>query len=449
MGQDLKRLWMCLLWFFCGWVALSQGEKAPGPCMRIGICTMQKTAKRSMTDNHLKELVEAATKTNAHFKKDNKGLEVKDMQLHDFMMNYVPDIEIWTTLIIHINFSGKSFIHGDMEITVVSEITTSIRMAALQDHMILLPMCNVNLINVKTNLPNNTRPKTVNKFLNSTLGKALTDVMCPAADKVGQMQKQFEFLGDAQPIGNQGNVTYSLRGSPNITSDHAHICFKTRITRADGEEIETPTEPPALDVLPELPKENSDLSLPVNVLNAVMELHKDVLDQEVSSDTGGPEINRDVLVEKVPSIEIPEGDLMFEIRSTETPTWALEPGVATLKDPLKIELKTRPEKENLFVVTATLKISTAFQVANRHLQISLGENSLEDLALESSSVGDFDPKLLNGYLLDILRATLVEDLKKALENRLPLPNMMDADYGGATIEIERNTLRAVLTSECS
>ncbi|XP_054836458.1 BPI fold-containing family B member 6-like [Eublepharis macularius] len=428
MGLDLKRLQMCLLLFFCGWVALSQGEKAPGPCVRIGACTILEIAKRSMTDSRiLEQLAEAATKNQGGNKaiKGIKGLKVNDIRPPNVTVSFVMKVGMRMEVICQLTIAGKSFIGGSMEITVKSNMTTISKMI-IKDKVISFEVtkCTVDLISCKTNLPSNMLPKIVNKFLNSTLGKVLPGMMCPAADKVvGQMKEKMLTVWNQQPIGDLGFILYALTGSPVISSKHAGICFTIQITRKNGEVIEIPIEPPALNVLPELSPENSELTMPVNILNALMKLLEDVLEREVSSDRGGPEINRDVLAEKVPSVEIPEGDLIFEIRSTETPTWALEPGVATLKDPLKIELKTRPEKENLFIVTATLKINATFQEMNGHLQILLGEDSLKDLALESSSVGDFDPELLNGYFLDILRATLLENLKKSksLLDNLGLP----------------------------
>ncbi|KAL8179876.1 UNVERIFIED_CONTAM: hypothetical protein K2H54_073816 [Gekko kuhli] len=341
-----------------------------------------------------------------------------------------------------------------MEITVSSNMTTTSRMTVEKKKLhFAVTKCTVDLISCKTNLPSSMLPKIVNKFLNSTLGKVLPGMMCPAADKVvGEMKKKMETLWVPLQIGARAIITYFVSGTPKITSDHARVCFETRITKPNGEEVEIPAEPPASDMESELGDKNSEVTFPVNILNAYMELCKADLDQDVTSDTAeaGAMLSGDVLKERVPEMELPEahGEMKCKLRCESTPTWSLGEAVATLTISLNIHLVAGPQEDSMFVLTVDLKIAATFKVMNGELHPTLGDCSLENFREMTSAVGTFEPESLSGYLLDLLSVTIIPALKKALEDRIPLPSMMGSGYGDAALETHPNTLRAIVTSEC-
>ncbi|XP_077192350.1 BPI fold-containing family B member 6-like [Paroedura picta] len=472
MGLDVKSLQLAFLFFFWGLVAFSQGTGAPGPCARICTCTILATAKHSMADSHiLDELAEAATKNQGSNKaiKGIKGLKVKDVRPPNITLCYVEKVGLSLRVVTQITIAGKSFIGGTMEITVKSAmITISIMIVKNGKIHFEVTKCSVELLSCKTNLPSrppsphscacfflfpSMLPKIVNKFLNSTLGKVLPGMMCPAADKVvGEMEKKMENHWVPQEVAHHGTVMYTLKHIE-IAKFHATICFEPVMTQANGELIEIPSSPPASAYSPELNEDKSEITMPVNVLNAYMVFYKDILNIDVTHDTVevGYLVSVTVVKERVPTLELQESysELKFKIRSTSSPTWDLEEGSATLIVAVTVELVANAQEDSVFLISLEHKISVTFTATDGGLHMIMGDCRLENVQDSSSTLGATDLESLVAYLLDLLTLTINPALEKAVGSGIPIPSMMGSDYGTVDIEIHKNTLRAVVSSDCT
>ncbi|KAJ6655541.1 hypothetical protein lerEdw1_005012 [Lerista edwardsae] len=324
MGLVLKKQQLCLLFFFCGWVALTQEAEAPGPSVKIDPKTIEETARKSMTEsNILDELAEAATKNQGGAKaiKGIKGLKVKDIRPPNMTVSCVEDVGLSMSVVSQITIAGKSFIGGTMEITVRSNMTTKSKMEVTGPTEVKFEVleCIVDLLSCKTNLPSSMLPKIVNKFLNSTLGKVLPGMMCPAADKVVGLMKE-KMLSVFEEA-------------------WWHLDIKTLILK-NGEQIPIPTSPEASTSLPAKREDTTVVYLPVNVLNGAMEALKEVFDGPVSS--GGTVV------------------------TTDTPAFALEEDRGTLTVPVRMEDSAAGR-----VVTMDVVARVTFAVSDEKLKTTM------------------------------------------------------------------------------
>ncbi|KAH0510391.1 BPI fold-containing family B member 2 [Microtus ochrogaster] len=177
-------LWiLCLV--LCGLLAGTRAD--PGTLLRLGMDIMNHEVQSAMEESHILEKMAAEASNPQPGAKAIKGLsnmKVKDVLEPVITLNFVPGVGIFQCVSTGMTITGKSFTGGNMEINVVQNITATNRL--LQDEETGTPMfrsegCEVILVSVKTNLPNN---KAISKFVDSTLRKVLPGLMCPAIDAV-------------------------------------------------------------------------------------------------------------------------------------------------------------------------------------------------------------------------------------------------------------------------
>lgn len=405
MGLVLKMPQLCLLLFFCSWLVLSQGNEAPSASVKIDPKTIEDTAKVSMTEsNILDEMAEAATKNQGGAKaiKGIKGLKVKDIRPPNMTVTCIENVGLGMNVTSQITIAGKSFIGGTMEITVRSSMNTKTKMEVISptDMKYEVMECSVELLSCKTNLPSSMLPKIVNKFLNSTLGKVLPGMMCPAADKVVNVMKE-RMVALFKPCSCGYGVTmqYTLKTNLEKKSTYLGINFDTRIEK-NGERIELPMDPPATTDLPAKREGTTVVYIPVNVLNAATGALEEAFNGEVA---GG-----------------------MKAKVTANPVYNLEEGKGTMTAPVQIEVPAEG-----IVVRMDLKMDVSFEVQEEKLKTVFETVSMENVENVS---GNSDDSKLN---------EMANAVKSSWNDKLPsicLPSLLGGSYGHAPADIHQNIL---------
>ncbi|KAJ8794301.1 hypothetical protein J1605_003258 [Eschrichtius robustus] len=208
-GAGLRIL--CLV--LCGPLTPARGD--PGALLRLGMDVLNREVQNAVDESHILEKMAAEAGKKLPGMKPIKGitdLKVKDVQIPVITLSFLPGVGIFQCVSMGMTITGKSFMGENMDIFVVLNITATNWL--LQDEETGLPMfksegCEVILVSAKTNLPSNTLPKMVNKFLDSTLHKVLPGLMCPAIDAVlVYVNKKWANLN-----GEQLAITYSCMGT--------------------------------------------------------------------------------------------------------------------------------------------------------------------------------------------------------------------------------------------
>ncbi|XP_038605999.1 BPI fold-containing family B member 6 [Tachyglossus aculeatus] len=221
----------------------------PGVRLRLGVDFMNRAVQDAMDESQVlqKMAAEASKKTPGDKAiKGISGIAVKGLGAPIITLEFLPGVGIFQCVSTKIFISGKSFMGGRMEISLVLNITATDRL--LMDNDTRLPVfqsegCVVILVSVKTNLPSNVLPKMVNKFLDSTLQKMLPTLLCPAIDVVLKyVNKKWETLQTPIPVGETGNVTYSVQSAPLTMPAYIQVELSPTVQAESGSPMKIPDD---------------------------------------------------------------------------------------------------------------------------------------------------------------------------------------------------------------
>ncbi|XP_063154415.1 BPI fold-containing family B member 6-like [Candoia aspera] len=234
MDLALKRPWAGLLFFFWVGMVLSETGEPYGPQLKIHRKAIERIIQKSMTEgNILDEMSSMATKNKggAQAIKGMKAMKVKEITPPEICTKLIPHNQMQTSVITSITVAGKSNVGGKMEITLKAKMNIMIKMSKHPTkHIGMEKMgCEVQVLAWTTNLPSRMIPKVVNKFLNTTLGKVMPGMMCPAADKVITfMETKVEAMFEKKSFGKNGTLWYEVVEEPAVFPDYNFIHLKAR-----------------------------------------------------------------------------------------------------------------------------------------------------------------------------------------------------------------------------
>ncbi|KAH0619350.1 hypothetical protein JD844_019395 [Phrynosoma platyrhinos] len=398
MGMDLERSGMgLLLLLVCGWVALSEGASA---------LFMMKLDPKTI---------------------EHSKLKVKDIRPPNVTVAYMPNMGTSLSVIVQITISGKSFIGGTMEITVVSNMTTQSQMKldAAKNIKLEVKECDVQLISCKTNLPSSMLPKIVNKFLDSTLKKVMPNMMCPAAAKVANaMEEEINIISRKHSIGGRGEIQYVISKIPEITSESITVPLDVVLHKKNGEKIEIPRRTEIPSDLPVKKGGITEIIMSANVLDAFMELFKDDFRCDVSNAKIAGKLPRSKKVKA-------------QLRLKEPATHSLGSKKSSMKVHSTVDFIKDPEGGKLLSLDMVQQWDVGFDLKNEKLKIEIGPVRY--------GTGDAFHRVeaLKKYMQNIVSTACVPTVNKALaENQMVLPSMFGATYGESKTWFEKfpNTL---------
>ncbi|XP_058143386.1 BPI fold-containing family B member 6 [Dasypus novemcinctus] len=447
-GAGGAMLWiLCLA--LCGLLAGTRAD--PGALLRLGMDAMNREVQSAMDESHILEKMAAEAG-----KKPMKGitnLKVKDVKLPVITLSLVPGVGIFQCVSTGMTITGKSFMGGNMEITVVLNITATDRL--LQDEETGLPMfksegCEIILVSVKTNLPSNMLPKVVNKFLDSTLHKVLPGLMCPAIDAVlVYVNKKWASLDAPMPVGQAGTVKYVLTSAPATTASYIRVDLSPIVQQQEGDTIELPDAGEALEVPEGYPEGSSQLVLSAAFLTAELTLLRESFDVTVqeSKISGLPPQTTKTLAGFIPEVveAYPKPrPLVTKIRINKPPKVTMKTGKSLLHLHGTLEMLAAHRRgktpKSLFRLEVHFNLRIQYSVSGDRLQMATSLDSLTSLSCKSSSIGTFNEVDLTGFITDVLREAYVPAVNGVLQVGLPLPDFLGMNYNLAELDIVENAL---------
>ncbi|XP_075625150.1 BPI fold-containing family B member 6 [Balearica regulorum gibbericeps] len=413
----------CIL-FLGGWLAWSGGADGPGAVIRIDLGTIDSAVSTALNESDvLQKMAEEATKKKPNAKpiKGISGLKVKDLHPPVISLALSPGLGLFMAVLTQMTFTGKSFIGGNVEISLTANLTASSR---LWQDTAGIPRfssrnCHITLISVKTNLPSSMLPKVTSKFLDSTLQKVLPGLLCPAVDAVlNLVNAKFTTMTSEIPLGTAGTLQYTLL-NPLMTSEtFTELDLKTILHQKEGKEVDIPIDQPSLASLPPKRDAATQLVLSANFLSAELSILQTSFNLDISNNTvlGLPPLMTMMLGALIPEISKvlpPSQPLVIEMQEAKAPVMSITPDKSFVQLFSTAEFQVSPSDsapESLFVLDVHSNLEVQFAIEEEKLQLSLGLHGLSRVALASSSLGMFDELPLKGVLADIVDVACVPSI---------------------------------------
>uniref|UniRef100_A0A8C6HJE0 BPI fold containing family B, member 6 n=1 Tax=Mus spicilegus TaxID=10103 RepID=A0A8C6HJE0_MUSSI len=440
----------------CGLLAGTRAD--PGVLLRLGMDIMNHEVQSAMEESHILEKMAAEASNPQPGGKAIKGLsnmKVKDVLEPVITLNFVPGVGISQCVSTGMTITGKSFTGGNMEINVVLNITATDRL--LQDEEAGTPVfrsegCEVILVSVKTNLPNN---KAINKFVDSTLRKVLPGLMCPAIDAVLEyVNKKWAKLTDPMPVDKMGTVKYALTSPPATTASHIQVDFSPVVQLQEGQLIQLATDG-SLPEFPEGSAKDSQLLLSATFLTAELALLQKSLEVKLKDKRVGklPQ-NTGTLAGFIPQVaktyHKPK-PLLIKVKINKPPKVTMKAGKSLMHLHSSLEMfaarRHGKHPKSLFRLETHIGLEIHYSVQDNRLQMVTSMDSLLSLARESSSVGDFHEAELTGFITDYLQKAYIPVVNDVLHVGLPLPDLLAINYNLAELDIVEDALVLGLKTE--
>ncbi|XP_025068005.1 BPI fold-containing family B member 6 isoform X3 [Alligator sinensis] len=455
---ELPRSGICCVFFLCGWLVSSHGTDAPGAVLEIDIETIDQAVTTAMAEsNVLQKLAEAASKKQPGVKpiKGITGLKVKDLQPPEISLTFVPGTGLFMAVLTKITIAGRSFIGGNMEISLVANMTAKNKLSQADSGSpkFSVENCQIAIVSVKTNLPSSMLPKMVNKFLDSTLQKVMPGMLCPAVGAVlGLMNAKFDTMMAKIPFGALGSIQFTLLSPPIISQDFIELHLKPILQHQGGDPVDLPADPPALASLPPKTEPGTQIVLSANLLAGELTLLQASFDLNVTDNPALelPPLTTATLASLLPEVSEslpPSKPLVIELRVTKPPLVTIKEDKSLLHLFTTMEFLSgdpSDSRDPLFVLETHINLDTQFSVHEEKLHISVTLDRLYKMELSSSSVGPFDVSSaetpLKGFLADIIQVAYVPALNAALQEGMPLPYLFGLKYSHTEIRMSEGAL---------
>lgn len=448
-------LWsLCLV--LCGLLAGTQAD--PGALLRLGMDIMNHEVQTAMEESNILEKMAAEASNPQSGGKAIKGLsnmKVKDVLEPVITLNFVPGVGIFQCVSTGMTITGKSFTGGNMEINVVLNITATDRI--LQDEEIGTPVfrsegCEVILVNVKTNLPNN---KAINKFVDSTLRKVLPGLMCPAIDAVlVYVNKKWTNLTEPMPVDQMGTVKYTLTSPPATTASHIQVDFSPVVQLQKDQLIPLAANGSSPE-FPEGPAKDSQLLLSDTFLTAELALLQKSLEVNLKDKRVGklPQTTRTLagFIPQVAKSYHKPKPLLVKVKINKPPKVTMKAGKSLMHLHSSLEMFTArrhgKHPKSLFRLEAHIGLEIHYSVHENRLQMTTSVDRLLSLSRESSSIGNFNETALTGFINDYLQKAYIPVVNDVLHVGLPLPDLLAINYNLAELDIVEDALVLSLKME--
>ncbi|NXG38175.1 BPIB4 protein, partial [Dromaius novaehollandiae] len=342
------------------------------------------------------------------------GLRLVELTLPRVSLRLLPGVGVHLNLYTRAAISAKSLL-GFLDIAVDVNITARVRltMDGTGYPRLLLERCDTLVGGIKVRLLRGLLP-IVDNLLASVLNRVLPSLLCPMVNvALGLVSDQLGLVNSLVPLGLLGSIQYTVSSLPLVTGQFLEVDLNTAVGRVAGGLVDYPlgrpeaAPPPPKVPMPPLPPmpdtSSSQLGLSVSFLSSVMSaLQKQgALDLTISSGMFPelPPLTTSTLGALIPAVfkTYPEShELLLKIAVPEAPVVTLKKNRGEIQLTATAELAA-VHPEDVLKSLCLLNIDTAllaqFSVEDQKLKISV---SLEktDLSLVSSSVGDFDPSLL-------------------------------------------------------
>ncbi|XP_026547218.1 BPI fold-containing family B member 6-like, partial [Notechis scutatus] len=338
-----------------------------------------------MTDKKILDgMAKMAAKKNKALK-GIKAMKLKDLKPPEISTKLIPPEKIQTSMIITLTVGGKSFIGGNMEITMKTKMDIMIKMTKHPTKNIGIEKtgCELHLLAYKTNLPSNMLPKVLNKFLNSTLEKLLPGMMCPAADNViAFMETKIEPMFEKKSFGESSTVWYEVAEEPGVFPDYNLIQLKVKFQANNGDIVEVAPDPVPED-LPPKEEGKTTVYIPVSTINVAMMLMDGSFNSVITKIEGSTPTT-DQLKEILPDADLPSGkDMKIEISPKVNATFTVSPTRSHMTIRIKASFLSVEDGAELLSVDTVQECNASFAIKEEHLAVTLKAGSCRSTEISS------------------------------------------------------------------
>ncbi|KAM3839340.1 BPI fold-containing family B member 6-like [Vipera latastei] len=437
MDLALKMPWVGMLVFFCVATVPSESGDSCTSIMLLKPQTVLRMVQVTVTKgNILADLILKAMKNKDNKKmiKGIKGLTVNELKIPDIEIIFSPPDIIKIKLELVISVAGKSFIGGNMVITVGVQIMMAAKISRLPNGELLFKVtdCKVVVKSCKTNLPSSMLPKIVNKFLDSTLAKVMPGVLCPATDMIMEKIKaSFKTILGKKPIWNIGFIQLKVSEKPVVVSTHISINLKIIVEKKNGEVIPFECDP-LPDNLPAKEGKTVAFYLPASALHALMILYQPHLNTPLTKVKGSVPTS-DHLKKMLPGAGLPAGKkLKIQVTHREHPLIAVSSTGVSITTRTEVSFMDVKRGNTLISFQMEHECSASIVIKREMMIFSLTAGSCRTREI-SSSAGD--ASAASKYL-----ETVMEDAIPHMNNflnkaQVPLLSLTNATNTADDIEL--------------
>ncbi|XP_040294424.1 BPI fold-containing family B member 6-like [Bufo bufo] len=331
-----------------------------------------------------------------------------------------------------IEISGKSFLGGktDMKLEVDIITNTTLKKENVDCPTFVSVECKTNLIDVKANLPQGVLPSVMNNFLDKNLKTLLPVTVCPAVDFIlSKMNGQTCMKDTSLPFGQSGSIHYMTSPVPTVTEDYINIELNVQVFRGENL-INLPDETNTSSiVLPSLPETTTTFILTADFLGRAFTLLQEdgTFSFSATEDdlVNGGAMSTSILTDVIP--ELPKGLQHYKINifvnKSALVTANTMKAILHLYSTMEVTASSpASESEILFNVDLHMNFKLQFTVDEKNLNfmISLDKTFL---ALESSSVGEFEVQDLKEFITSMINKLYTPAINGLLQP-IPIPNIL-------------------------
>ncbi|XP_075203654.1 BPI fold-containing family B member 6-like [Anomaloglossus baeobatrachus] len=440
---------------FLGIIALCESI-GPGAYLQLDSCALKNAVTDILTDeNTLKKMVESPETKKALGKKNKspiKGItnvKVDKIAFSKISITILPDtgIEIFVTNKIEI--SGKSFLGGrtDMKIEVDIITNTSLKKENVDCPIFVKVECKTHIINYDANLPRGILPNVVTNFFDKTLKTLLPTTVCPAVEFViSEMNEKLCMKNTSMPFGQSGSLHYMTSPIPTVSEEHIDIELNVEVFK--GENLINP--PDDIDtsslVLPYISE--TTFLLTADFLGQVFTVFQEegafnfmAIEDDL---VNGGAMSTSILSEIIPELSSGLQDYKINIfvNKSALVTATSKKAILHLYSTMEVSASSPDsESQTLFEVNLHMNFNLQITADKKSLtfQISLDKTFL---ALESSTVGEFEVQDLNEFINSMIN-TLYTPTINGIIQPIPIPNVLqklDINLANGQIEIYKDLI---------
>nr|CAO79917.1 bactericidal/permeability-increasing protein-like 3 [Deinagkistrodon acutus] len=427
MDLALKMPWVGVLVFFCAAMVPSEsGDSCTANVILEPAIILRMIQMTIIQGNILEDMIMKAMKTGDNNKmiKGIKGLAIKDLVIVHIIPTLKEKNIVIVNLFLIVTVAGKSFIGGYMTITVGGEMDMTGMISCLPNGELIMKVteCKVVVKSCKTNLPSSMLPKIVNKFLDSTLGKVMPGVLCPAADLMMEKLKiSFHTILAKKPIGSIGYIVYKVAEKPIVYTTHISLILKIQIEKKNGEPIQSECDPLPSD-LPTKEGKSAAVFLPTQTVHTLMALYQEHLKTPVTKVKGSVPTS-DQLKKMLPGAGLPAGKkLKIQLTHREYPLVSVSSTGNTIRTRIQASFLDVKRGNEVFSILMVHECSAGISIKQELLVISLKVGSCRTIEI-TSSAGDVSAA--KKYMETVMDAAIPHMNGVMSKNPVPLPSLMN------------------------
>ncbi|XP_059563488.1 BPI fold-containing family B member 3 [Myotis daubentonii] len=383
------------------------------------------------------------------------GLKVEELTLPQVSLKLLPGFGVQLSLHTKVGLEGSGTLGGLLQLAAEVNVSSrvAVGMSSRGKPILILKRCSTLLGHIT--LLSGLLPTPLLGLAEQTLFKVLPGLLCPVVDSVlSVVNGLLEAVLSLVPLRPLGSVEFTLATLPLISNQYIELDINSVVKSVAGDVIDFPKPPKPIKVPPK-EDHTSQVTVPLYLFSTIFGLLQtngaldiDITPELVPSNVPMTTTDLTALVPEVLGKVPPGQQLLLRLQVKEAPAVTLQKKKATVSIAANIHvLPHRPagtpaallELNGVMILNAQLAPSAT----KLHLSLSLERLSVK---LASSFVHPFDVAHLEEWLSDVVRVAYVPKLNVDLDVGIPLPKVLNVDFGHAVLEVIENAVVLTVAS---